>query len=635
MFTRAVISAAVVLLIATPMLSHGARSQTVPPPTPFVDIGESMFYGEIAWLYENGVTNGCGATRFCPDGVVTRGQIAAFLARMMNLPATTQDFFTDDTGSIFEADINRVAAARVTRGCGGGRFCPNEPVTRDQMAALLVRSNGIDVRIAYDFFSDDSDSEHEPAINRLATVGITRGCAEALYCPTSVVTREQMAAFLYRTADRVGTPTPGATAEPTPGTTSAPSASATPRPTTQPSAAPTTQPSAAPTTAPTPTPTPAPTVAPAPTTAPLPPTPPIAGVAGYGAATRGGAGGAVIAVTNLNDSGAGSLRAALEAKGPRTIVFTVAGTIRLGGDLRITEPFVTVDAGTAPGPVVLRDGMVLVTTHDVILRHLRIRPGDQVGTPSEVDALSINGLSGEAYNVVIDHVTMLWGPDIGGLSILGNVHDVTVQYSIMGEGLYLSRHPEAVPAQDGHSMGASIFQLRENVTPPTRLTFHHNLFTTSDQRMPVVQGAECVDLVNNVIYNWGNKGLHGNPRGLNAVNNWFRAGPETSTHLVYQWQQHSANPNPYPDSVYLAGNEADGFGYAVEAPSGVLRTSPACGGLSVSTESANAAYATVIASAGATLPVRDAVDQRVIGNVVNRTGTFFNGAGQPAPNPSD
>jgi pectate lyase len=412
-----------------------------------------------------------------------------------------------------------------------------------------------------------------------------------------------------------------------------PSASATPRPTTQPSAAPTTQPSAAPTTAPTPTPTPAPTVAPAPTTAPLPPTPPIAGVAGYGAATRGGAGGAVIAVTNLNDSGAGSLRAALEAKGPRTIVFTVAGTIRLGGDLRITEPFVTVDAGTAPGPVVLRDGMVLVTTHDVILRHLRIRPGDQVGTPSEVDALSINGLSGEAYNVVIDHVTMLWGPDIGGLSILGNVHDVTVQYSIMGEGLYLSRHPEAVPAQDGHSMGASIFQLRENVTPPTRLTFHHNLFTTSDQRMPVVQGAECVDLVNNVIYNWGNKGLHGNPRGLNAVNNWFRAGPETSTHLVYQWQQHSANPNPYPDSVYLAGNEADGFGYAVEAPSGVLRTSPACGGLSVSTESANAAYATVIASAGATLPVRDAVDQRVIGNVVNRTGTFFNGAGQPAPNP--
>jgi pectate lyase len=213
------------------------------------------------------------------------------------------------------------------------------------------------------------------------------------------------------------------------------------------------------------------------------------------------------------------------------------------------------------------------------------------------------------------------------------VHDITVQYSIMGEGLYLSRHPEAVTSQGGHSMATSIFQLDPGVTPPKRLTFHHNLFTTSDQRMPVVQGAECVDLVNNVIYNWGNKGLHGNPRSMNVVNNWFRSGPETTRKLVYQWQQHSANPNPYPGSVWLSGNTADGFTSAVEAPDGVLRNGVACGGLSVSAESAQAAYNTVVGAAGATLPVRDAVDQRVIGNVINRSGTFFNGAGQPAPNP--
>jgi pectate lyase len=350
-------------------------------------------------------------------------------------------------------------------------------------------------------------------------------------------------------------------------------------------------------------------------------------VAGYGAGTKGGAGGKVIAVTNLNDSGAGSLRAALTASGPRTVVFQVGGTIRLQSDLRVTDPFVTVDGSTAPSPVAIRDGMMLVVTHDVVLRHLRFRPGDQVAAANEVDAVSINGLSGEVYNVVLDHVTMLWGPDIGGLSILGNVHDITVQYSIMGEGLYLSRHPEAVISQDGHSMGASIFQLRTDVAWPKRLTFHHNLFTTSDQRMPVVQGAECVDLVNNVIYNWGNKGLHGNPRALNVVNNWFRAGPETTTKLVYQWQHHSANPEPYGNSVYLAGNTADGFTAASEAPAGVLRSSAACGGLSVNAETAQAGYNTVVGAAGATLPARDAVDQRVIANVVNRSGSFFNGAG--------
>jgi pectate lyase len=283
--------------------------------------------------------------------------------------------------------------------------------------------------------------------------------------------------------------------------------------------------------------------------------------------------------------------------------------------------------------VAVRGGGIIVTTHDVILRHLRLRPGDDVPQPSDTDALTINGLSGEAYNVVVDHVTMLWGPDIGGLAILGNVHDVTVQYSIMGEGLYLSRHPEAVTSQDGHSMGASVFQLDAGVQWPRRVTFHHNLFTTSDQRMPVVQGAECVDLVNNVIYNWGNKGLHGNPRSMNVVNNWFRSGPETTTKLVYQWQHHSANPNPYPNSVYLAGNTADGFTAATEAPSGVLRGSAACGGLSVSGDTAQVAYNTVVAAAGATLPVRDVVDQRVITNLTTRGGSFFNGSGAGGTTP--
>jgi pectate lyase len=138
-------------------------------------------------------------------------------------------------------------------------------------------------------------------------------------------------------------------------------------------------------------------------------------------------------VSNLSDSGPGSLRAALEASGARIVVFDVAGTITLTGDLRISDPYVTVAGETAPSPgIVLRNGALKVTTHDVILRQIRLRPGDLVDTPADVDALTLNGMNDPVFNVVVDHVSMVWGPDIGGLAVLGNVHDVTVSNSIMG-----------------------------------------------------------------------------------------------------------------------------------------------------------------------------------------------------------
>jgi hypothetical protein len=148
-----------------------------------------------------------------------------------------------------------------------------------------------------------------------------------------------------------------------------------------------------------------------------------------------------------------------------------------------------------------------------------------------------------------------------------------------------------------------------------------------------VQGGECIDLINNVVYNWGVWAASGNPRSMNLVNNWFRAGPEMETPFAYRWQKQADLPDPFPGSVYQAGNVGDGFSYAVEAPSGVLRNSAACGGLSVGASTAQAAYNTVVSAAGATLPVRDAVDQRIIANVLNRSGSFFNGAGHPAPVP--
>lgn len=424
----------------------------------------------------------------------------------------------------------------------------------------------------------------------------------------------------------IGAPAALLPAPPTPLPTPAP-VLATPAPTVAPTPLPTVAPA-------TPAPvTPAPAT-PVPTTAPPPPPTVVAGGgAGYGAGTVGGAGGRTIQVTTLADAGAGSLRAALETDGPRVVVFTVGGTISLSSDIKISDPFVTVAGETAPSPVVIRGAGTIIRTHDVVVRHLRFRPGDQVGSPADVDALTINGMSGGVYNVVIDHVSMVWGPDIGGLAILGDVRGVTVSNSIMGEGLYLSRHPEGSSSEGGHSHAANITQLDGGSAWPRNITMVGNLFTTADTRIPRLQGPECVDLVNNVIYNWGKHAAHGNARSVNLVNNYYRSGPESATTDIWDLQTSVVASSPFATSVYSAGNRADGFTATQGGAASIYAASVRCGGLSVGASSADAAYSSVLASAGATLPTRDAVDSRIIGNVKNRTGTFFNGSGQPAPNP--
>ena len=164
-------------------------------PYPFTDI--DGFEREIAWLYREAITGGCSATKFCPNASVTRGQMAAFLTRTLALPGTTTDFFTDDDGTLFENDINALAASGITGGCAAGRYCPNSLVTRQQMASFLTRAFALPAS-GTEFFSDDNASVHENDINALAASGITGGCAPGRYCPTANVTREQIAAFLYR-----------------------------------------------------------------------------------------------------------------------------------------------------------------------------------------------------------------------------------------------------------------------------------------------------------------------------------------------------------------------------------------------------------------------------------------------------
>jgi hypothetical protein len=123
--------------------------------------------------------------------------MAAFITRALQLPAATQDYFSDDTGSIFEDSINRLAAAGITGGCNDGVFCPNSTITREQMAAFLVRAYDYSAPGA-DQFTDDESSQFEAEINLLAQAGITTGCGASRFCPTNPVLRDQMATFLAR-----------------------------------------------------------------------------------------------------------------------------------------------------------------------------------------------------------------------------------------------------------------------------------------------------------------------------------------------------------------------------------------------------------------------------------------------------
>ena len=163
----------------------------------FEDILGSPFRADILWIANEGISAGCGPELFCPRNVVTREQMASFLARALNLPAATQDYFTDDNASAHEGDINRIARAGISAGCGPGRFCPSASVTREQMASFLARALNLPAA-TQDYFTDDNASAHEGDINRMARAGITSGCGATTFCPRSVVVREQMAAFLHR-----------------------------------------------------------------------------------------------------------------------------------------------------------------------------------------------------------------------------------------------------------------------------------------------------------------------------------------------------------------------------------------------------------------------------------------------------
>jgi pectate lyase len=197
------------------------------------------------------------------------------------------------------------------------------------------------------------------------------------------------------------------------------------------------------------------------------PLPAFPGAEGFGANTPGGRGGKVLFVTHLNDSGPGSLRAACEAAGPRIVIFRVSGTIALKTPIVVRQPYLTVAGQTAPGDgICLRDQPFAIATHDVVVRHIRSRLGDE--SAQEQDAFGV--LHG-SRDVVIDHVSATWSID-EALSLSGNNQNITIQWCLIGESLRQSKH-----AKGAHGYGS----LARANGP---VTFHHNLWIHNDARNP-------------------------------------------------------------------------------------------------------------------------------------------------------
>ena len=342
---------------------------------------------------------------------------------------------------------------------------------------------------------------------------------------------------------------------------------------------------------------------------------------GFGADTRGGQGGRRLAVTTLADRGPGSFRAAVEASGPRTIEFRIAGLITLDSSLTITEPFVTIDGSTAPGKgVCIRGSDVIIRTHDVIVRHMRFRPGDIAGR--EVDALNV---AGDSHHVLIDHVSASWAVD-ENLSASGAIHDVTIQWSLIAEGLNRSVH-----SKGEHGYGSLVRAIGG-------VTLHHNLWAHNNSRNPRLgdnYGSPpfpTFDVRNNVIYDYGQvaHGMVGDRLDANFVGNYIRPGPSSRRERAPIVLTYTATTR-----YFIEGNLVEGRDPLTANNRMMFETPEVPGRVSVfflsrpvaapavRTTSAADALRDVLAGAGATRPGRDAVDARIVREVETRSGKII------------
>jgi hypothetical protein len=349
------------------------------------------------------------------------------------------------------------------------------------------------------------------------------------------------------------------------------------------------------------------------------------GAEGAGRFSAGGRGGAVLRVTNLNDDGPGSLRAAIEAKGPRTVVFDVAGTIQLKRELKISNGQITIAGQTAPGGgITLRDQTFVISADDVIIRFIRSRLGSE--SKVEGDAIWISG----GRRIILDHVSASWSVD-ETLSASARYdrpdqgfYNLTVQWSIIAESLAHSIH-----VKGDHGYGSLI-----RGGDGSKISFHHNLWANHMARMPRPGNYEgpdkdpvgaFFDFRSNVFYNWGkgHAGYDADKAALaayNFVDNAYVPGPNSGKNVAFQESNSLAK-------AWFAGNSMAGavpgdpwslVTFTIPEPAGYRLSAPLDVG-AVTPDPADKAYERVLADAGASV-WRDPVDRRILDGVKTRQG---------------
>jgi hypothetical protein len=343
---------------------------------------------------------------------------------------------------------------------------------------------------------------------------------------------------------------------------------------------------------------------------------------GYGRYAIGGRGGRVIQVTNLDDSGPGSLRAAVEADGPRTVVFRLGGTIPLKSKLLIRNPYITIAGQTAPGDGICVRGYTLgcFGSHDVIMRYVRLRVGDESGSTMDGTGFASTDHS------IFDHCSISWSIDEAVSS--RSAKNITLQRCIVAEALNVANHKKYKEGS-GHSFAGSI--------SGDIGSFHHNLLAHCAGRNWSLAGglsrggefAGRLDIRNNVVYNWQHRTNDGGVKALNLVNNLYIPGPATRVfHLLkpdagspHDRQQYYVSGNRMESYFDETGdNWSDAVRVEPELVDAIRLTSPFCQPLLV-THSVEQLLSEVTDDVGANHAGLDQVDQRVLSDVLQRTAT--------------
>jgi pectate lyase len=366
--------------------------------------------------------------------------------------------------------------------------------------------------------------------------------------------------------------------------------------------------------------------------------PVIPGAAGFGMETPAGRGGTVYKVTNLNTSGTGSLRACIDATGPRVCVFEISGTIKMTSELIVRNDYLTIAGQTAPSPgITLRGAAMKVVASNVLIQHLHIRIGDDPTGPAfeNRDAMRIEGTETKpARNVVIDHCTFSWAVD-ETLSVWGWHDNITLSNNMFSEALNDSKHPD----YDGvgtipHGYGVIIRSL-----PANSITMTGNLFAHTVERNPLSRAAELV-FVNNLIYDRGHMDVQLQSDGVlptknTVLKNLFIKGPSYSrdTSPIYVNTGAGSLTLGANSRVFQSGNVAENYPRELLTLTGGptingllnLDTYPVWNsGLTMVQTYDNGVYDKVLANAGARPSDRDSVDKRIITEVKNRSGKIIN-----------